>query len=105
MINALAITLIVASILQIGLAILVLLGKFDPLLPKERRVLPTKVRKMARLLNAIAMIASSCVFFIMSAGLLLNSYILLAVAAVTFCIVTIVMLVVSFHTEGKYLKR
>ena len=104
MVNIIAIILLVFSIGQIGLATLVLIGKFDPLLPKERNNLPAKVRKKARLLNAAAMIATSVIICIISAGLLLSQDMLLTVAAALFAITTIVILVLGTKLEGKYLK-
>ena len=104
MVNIIAIILLVFSIGQIGLATLVLIGKFDPLLPKERNNLPAKVRKKARLLNAAAMIATSVIICIISAGLLLSQDMLLTVAAALFAITAIVILVLGTKLEGKYLK-
>lgn len=104
MINAIAIILIVFSVGQILLGIATLTGKFEPLLPKERKKLPAKVRKKARLLNAAAMIATSVIICIISAGLLLSQDMLLTVATALFAITAIVILVLGTKLEGKYLK-
>ena len=104
MINIIAIILLFFGIAQIDLAIMVLNGSFDPLLPKERKKLPVSARKKARTLNAAAMISTSLVFIIIGIGLLFNLGVLLNVAVVMFIAITIVILFLGIKIEGKYLK-
>ena len=105
MVNTLAIILIIFSILQIGPAILVLFDKFDPLLPTERKKLPAKIRKPARNLNAVAMIAASAIFLIVSAGMLLKLDILLTIDAILFAVFAVVIITLAIKLEGKYIKK
>ena len=104
MLTIIAIIILAFSIGQIGLAILVLTDKFDPLLPKERKKLPVSARKKARTLNAAAMISTSLVFIVIGIGLLFNLGVLLNVAVVMFIAITIVILFLGIKIEGKYLK-
>ena len=80
MVNIIAIVLIVFSIGQILLGIATLTGKFDPLLPKERKKLPAKVCKKASFLNGISMIITSAILCLLGAGML-TSLNLVAMAA------------------------
>ena len=100
-----AIIILIYSIGQIALAVMVLTGKFDPLLPKERKNLPAKVRKQARALNAVAMIATSLVFCAVSVGLLFNLDYLLKIAATMFGVVVVIILFLGIKIEGKYFKN
>lgn len=104
MVNAIAITLIIFSIGQIFLGLATIVGKFDPLLPKERKKLPAKIRKKARLLNAISMIVTSMILCVLGVGMLANLDILINSSALAMVIFIIVMLIVSFKVEGKYFK-
>lgn len=104
MINIIAIVLIVFSIGQILLGIATLTGKFDPLLPKERKKLPAKVRKKARHLNGISMFATSLILCLLAAGMLTGLNILINISAALMVIFIAIMLVVSLKTEGKYFK-
>ena len=104
MVNIIAIVLIVFSIGQILLGIATLTGKFDPLLPKERKKLPVKVRKKARFLNGISMIITSAILCLLGAGMLISLDILINIAAVLMVIFIVIMLVISLKTEGKYFK-
>ncbi|MCR4753552.1 MAG: hypothetical protein K5837_04010 [Candidatus Saccharibacteria bacterium] len=104
MINIIAIVLIVFSIGQILLGIATLTGKFDPLLPKERKKLPAKVRKKARFLNGISMIITSAILCLLGAGMLTSLNILINISAALMVIFIAIMLVVSLKTEGKYFK-
>lgn len=104
MINVIAIALIVFSILQIATGVATLKGKFDPLLPKERKKLPARIRKKARLLNAISMIITSAIFCILSVGLLLNLEILQVLSAILMTTFILVMLVISLKIEVKHLR-
>ena len=105
MINILAIILIVFSVSQIILGFATLTGKFDPLLPKERKKLPTKVRKKARFLNGISMLATSAILCLLGIGMLANLNILINISAIAMVIFIAIMLVVSLKTEGKYFKK
>lgn len=104
MINAITIILIVFSAGQILLGIATLTGKFEPLLPKERKKLPAKIRKKARLLNAISMIVTSMILCVLGIGMLTNLDVLINSSALAMVIFIIVMLIVSFRVEGKYFK-
>ena len=104
MINAIAIILIVFSVGQILLGIATLTGKFEPLLPKERKKLPAKVRKKARLLNAISMIATSVILCLLGVGMLVDLDILINISAILMIIFIAIMLPVSLKTESKYFK-
>ena len=104
MVNVVAIALIIFSILQIITGAFTLAGKFDPLLPKERKKLPTKIRKKARLLNAISMIVTSVIFCILSVGLLLNLEIRVTISAILMATFIIVMLIVSLKVEARHLR-
>ena len=105
MINAIAIVLIVFSVGQILLGIATLTGKFEPLLPKERKKLPAKVRKKARRLNGISMLATSLILCLLAAGMLTNLNILINISATLMVIFIAIMLVISLKTEGKYFKK
>ena len=104
MINAIAIILIVFSVGQILLGIATLTGKFEPLLPKERKELPAKVRKKARRLNGFSMLATSLILCLLAAGMLTNLNILISISATLMVIFIAIMLVISLKTEGKYFK-
>ncbi|MCR4752820.1 MAG: hypothetical protein K5837_00150 [Candidatus Saccharibacteria bacterium] len=104
MVNIIAIVLIVFSIGQILLGIATLTGKFDPLLPKERKKLPAKVRKKARFLNGISMIITSTILCLLGAGMLASLNILINISAALMVIFIAIMLVISLKTEGKYFK-
>ncbi len=104
MVNIIAIVLIVFSIGQILLGIATLTGKFDPLLPKERKKLPAKVRKKARFLNGISMIITSAILCLLGAGMLTSLNILINISATLMAIFIAIMLVISLKTEGKYFK-
>ena len=104
MINAIAIILIVFSVGQILLGIATLTGKFEPLLPKERKELPAKVRKKARRLNGISMLAASLILCLLAAGMLTSLNILINISAALMVIFIAIMLVISLKTEGKYFK-
>ena len=104
MINAIAIILIVFSVGQILLGIATLTGKFEPLLPKERKELPAKVRKKARRLNGISMLATSLILCLLAAGMLTSLNILINISATLMVIFIAIMLVISLKTEGKYFK-
>ena len=105
MINAIATVLIIFSIGQILLGIATLTGKFDPLLPKERKKLPAKVRKKARRLNGISMFATSLILCLLAAGMLTSLNILINISAALMVIFIAIMLVISLKTEGKYFKK
>ena len=105
MINAIAIILIVFSVGQILLGIATLTGKFEPLLPKERKKLPAKVRKKARRLNGISMLATSLILCLLAAGMLTSLNILINISAALMVIFVAIMLVISLKTESKYFKK
>ena len=105
MMNTIAIIIIILSILQIGMGIQVLLGKFDPLLPSERKKLPAKARKKAQQLNAIAMFVTSAITCVLGVGLLLNSEIIMAASAILLVVAFIVMTILGFQAEGKYMVK
>lgn len=104
MVNIIAIVLIVFSIGQILLGIATLTGKFDPLLPKERKKLPAKVRKKARFLNGISMIITSAILCLLGVGMLTSLDILINISAALMVIFIAIMLVISLKIEGKYFK-
>ena len=105
MINAIAIVLIVFSVGQILLGIATLTEKFESLLPKERKKLPTKVRKKARRLNGISMLATSLILCLLAAGMLTNLDILINISAILMVIFIAIMLPISLKTESKYFKK
>ena len=105
MVNIIAIVLIIFSIGQILLGIATLTGKFDPLLPKERKKLPAKVRKKARFLNGISMIITSAILCLLGAGMLTSLNILINISAALMVIFIAIMLVISLKTEGKYFRK
>ena len=105
MIYIVATILLIFSVGQTILGIAVLTGRFEPLLPKERKHLPAKVRKKARLLNAISMIATSAILCILGVGMITGLDILIYISAVAMAIFAIAMLVVSLKTESKYFKK
>ena len=105
MINAIAIVLIVFSIGQILLGIATLTGKFEPLLPKERKKLPAKVRKKARRLNGISMLATSLILCLLAAGMLTNLDALINISAILMVIFIAIMLPISLKIESKYFKK
>lgn len=104
MIHTVAIVLIVLNVWQILTGIAVLLGKFDPLLPKERKKLPAKVRKKAQRLNGISMIATSAIFLVLCAGMLLDQNILIIISAILMILFIAIMLPISLKTEVKHLR-
>ncbi len=104
MINIVATILIIYSIGQIALGIAVLTGKFEPLLPVERKKLPAKVRKKARCLNGISMLATSAILCLLSIGMLTSIDILIYISAVAMVVFIIVMSAISLKTESKYFK-
>ena len=104
MINIVATILIIYSISQIVLGIAVLTGKFEPLLPAERKKLPAKVRKKARRLNGISMLATSVILCLLSIGMLTGIDVLIYISAVAMVVFIIVMSAISLKTESKYFK-
>lgn len=104
MINIVATILIIYSIGQIALGIAVLTGKFEPLLPAERKKLPAKVRKKARRLNGISMLAASAILCLLSIGMLTSIDILIYISAVAMVVFIIVMSAISLKTESKFFK-
>ena len=104
MINTVAIILIIFNISQILLGLATLAGKFDPLLPKERKKLPAKVRKKARLLNAISMIVTSTILCLLGVGMLTGLDIIVNISAFAMVSFIIIMLPISIKTEAKYFK-
>lgn len=104
MINIVATILIIYSIGQIALGIAVLTGKFEPLLPAERKKLPAKVRKKARRLNGISMLATSAILCLLSIGMLTSIDILIYISAVAMVVFIIVMSAISLKTESKFFK-
>ena len=105
MINIIAYVLIVFSILQIFTGIATIIGKFDPLLPKERKKLPAKHRKKAKMLNAISMIVTSLIFIAFSIGILLNNNTVIIASAIAMAAFIVVMLPVSIRAEAKHLRK
>ncbi len=105
MVNIIAIVLIIFSIGQILLGIATLMGKFDPLLPKERKKLPAKVRKKACFLNGISMIITSAILCLLGVGMLTSLNILINISAALMVIFIAIMLVISLKTEGEYFKK
>ena len=105
MVNIIAIVLIVFSVGQILLGIATLTGKFEPLLPKERKKLPAKVRKKAHRLNGISMLATSLILCLLAAGMLTSLNILINISATLMVIFIAIMLVISLKTESKYFKK
>ena len=104
MINTVAIILILFNIGQILLGLATLAGKFDPLLPKERKKLPAKVRKKARRLNGISMLATSAILCLLGIGMLTGIDALIYISAVAMVVFIIVMSVISLKTESKFFK-
>lgn len=104
MINTVAIILILFNIGQILLGLATLAGKFDPLLPKERKKLPAKVRKKARLLNAISMIATSTILCLLGVGMLTRLDVIINISAFAMVSFIVIMLPISIKTEAKYFK-
>ena len=104
MINTVAIILIIFNISQILLGLATLAGKFDPLLPKERKKLPAKVRKKARLLYAISMIVTSTILCLLGVGMLTGLDIIVNISAFAMVSFIIIMLPISIKTEAKYFK-
>lgn len=104
MINIVATILIIYSIGQIALGIAVLTGKFEPLLPVERKKLPAKVRKKARCLNGISMLATSAILGLLSIGMLTGIDVFIYFSAVAMVAFIIVMSAISLKTESKYFK-
>ena len=105
MVNIIATVLIIFSVGQILLGIATLTGKFEPLLPKERKKLPAKVRKKARRLNGISMLATSLILCLLAAGMLVDLDILINISAILMIIFIAIMLPVSLKTESKYFKK
>lgn len=105
MINTIAIILIVFSVWQIIVGIATLMGKFNPLLPKERKKLPAKVHKKAKQLNGISMIVTSLIFIVLSIGMLLDLEVLQIISAILMAAFIIIMLPISLIAEGKHLKK
>ena len=104
MINIIAFALIIYSTLQIYMGIATIRGKFDPLLPKERRKLPAKIRKKARMLNAISMFVTSGILYLLGIGMLLDLSLLIQISAVLMIVFIIVMAVISIKLEAKHLR-
>ncbi len=104
MINIVATILIIYSIGQIALGIAVLTGKFEPLLPVERKKLPAKVRKKARCLNGVSMLATSVILCLLSIGMLTGINALIYISAVAMVVFIIVMSAISLKTESKFFK-
>ena len=104
MINTVAIILILFNIGQILLGLATLAGKFDPLLPKERKKLPAKVRKKARLLNAISMIVTSTILCLLGVGMLTGLDNIVNISAFAMVSFIVIMLPISIKTEAKYFK-
>ena len=104
MINIVATILILYSIGQIALGIAVLTGKFEPLLPVERKKLPAKVRKKARRLNGISMLATSVILGLLSIGMLTSIDALIYISAVAMVVFIIAMSAISLKTESKFFK-
>ena len=104
MINIVATILIIYSIGQIALGIAVLTGKFEPLLPTERKKLPAKIRKKARRLNGISMLATSVILGLLSIGMLTSIDALIYISAVAMVVFIIAMSTISLKTENKYFK-
>ena len=102
--NTLAIILITFSVLQIILGITVIAGKFDPLLPKERKKLPKKLLRKAHLLNAGSMITTSIALCVLGVAMLLNSELLYGIAIAIIIISTIIFLILALKLEWKYVK-
>ena len=104
MVNIVAIILFIFSAGQICLGVMTILGKFDPLLSRERKKLPAKIRKKAKMLNAISMIITSVIFCILGVGLLTGVDCLIKLSAILMAAFIVIMLIVSIKVEGKYLK-
>ena len=102
LVSILAIILIATGTPQFVLGFLIMVGKFNPLLPKERKKLPAKVRKKAKLLNGISIMASGVLFCILGVGLLLNSEVLMIVAAAMMALLVIIVLPIGLMMEEKY---
>ena len=100
MINVIAIILIVFSIGQILLGIATLTGKFEPLLPKERKKLPAKARRQARVLNALAMIQTGIAPIILSASLLFELNSLVIIAAIMYVVIAILVILAAVLVLG-----
>ena len=103
-INTVAIILIIFNIGQILLGLATLAGKFDPLLSKERKKLPAKVRKKARLLNAISMIATSTILCLLGVGMLTRLDVIINISAFAMVSFIVIMMPISIKTEAKYFK-
>lgn len=99
-----AIILIIFNIGQILLGLATLAGKFDPLLSKERKKLPAKVRKKARLLNAISMIATSTILCLLGVDMLTRLDVIINISAFAMVSFIVIMLPISIKTEAKYFK-
>ena len=104
MVNTVAIILILFNIGQILLGLATLAGKFDPLLPKERKKLPAKVRKKARRLNGISMLVTSLILCLLGVGILTGLDIIVNISAFAMVSFIIIMLPISIKTEAKYFK-
>ena len=104
MVNTVAIILILFNIGQILLGLATLAGKFDPLLPKERKKLPAKVRKKARRLNGISMLVTSLILCLLGVGILTGLDIIVNISAFAMVSYIIIMLPISIKTEAKYFK-
>ena len=100
-----AIVLLIFSDWQAINGVLVLLDKYNPLLPKERKKLPGRYHKKAKQLNGISMIATSVIFYILSIGMLLNNDIIVYISAGLMLSFILVMLFISFKYEVKHLRK
>ena len=105
MIDIVAVALITFGIMQMTTGIATIIGKFDPLLPQERKKLPSKFRKEARMLNAVSMIATSVIFYILGIGMLLGFEILQVMSAILMAVFVPVMLIISIKIETKHLRK
>ena len=94
-----------SAIIQALLGVLTLSGHFDPLLPKERKKLPAKVRKKARTLNGVSMLGASAALLVLGLGVILYSNIMLILASILMVILIVVVMYYGIKIEGKYLKK
>ncbi len=101
----LSIIVFIAAAVQALLGFLTLSGRFDPLLPKERKKLPAKARKKARALNGVSMLGAGVALLILGLGILLYSNIMLISASILMVVLIVVILYYGLKIEGKYLKR
>lgn len=105
MIWTISVVLLIFSDWQAINGVLVLLDKYNPLLPKERKKLPPKYHKKAKQLNGISMIVTSAIFYILSAGMMLDNYIIIYISAGLMLSFILVMLFLSYKYEAKHLKK